>query len=405
MKRYFFVCYGGGHAKMILPVVKSLQADEHSDVIVLALTTAASFFQNAGVKCLTMSSVTEFGTKSWRSLGEELVSTESLSSLISYEDSIAYHGVNFGELVATYGENKACSLYAASGRQAFFPINFFCDLLSKIKPDLVIATNSPRSERACIEAARQLSIPSICLVDMFALHEVNWIARNGFADKVCVLNEHVKSFFESRGRAAKDVVVTGNPAFDTVNSVQVRNTALELINSNSNYRERFVILYASQPEPVLHPFSGKEGNPSLPRDIETILRSYVAQKDDVHLIIRYHPSEKVTFLESKNVSFSSNNETLHPLLHVADIVAVTASTVGLEAYLASRHVVSVDCSIFTEDAPFSKMGISDGVPGPDYLPVYLDEFFSRYKRQDLTSSLVSDHLATSKVIAVIESML
>ena len=404
MKSYFLVCYGGGHAKMILPVVKSLQADEQTDVIVLALTTAASFFQNAGIKCLTMNSVTEFGAKSWRKLGEELVSTESLSSLISYDDSVAYHGVNFAELVATYGEEKAYSLYATSGRQAFFPFNFFCDLLSKVRPDLVIATNSPRSERACIEAARHLSIPSVCLVDMFALHEVKWIAKNGFADKVCVLNEHVKSFFESRGRAAKDVVVTGNPAFDTVNSAQVRNRALELINSNINYRDKFVILYASQPEPLLHPFSGIEGNPELPRDIETLLRNYVAQKNNIHLIIRYHPSEKVTFYDSDNVSFSPNNEALHPLLHVADIVVVTASTVGLEAHLASKHVVSVDCSIFTEDAPFSKMGISDGVPCPDSISAYLDDFFLRYKRHDLTTSLVSDSVATSKVIDVIKSM-
>jgi UDP-N-acetylglucosamine 2-epimerase len=39
---------------------------------------------------------------------------------------------------------------------------------------------------------------------------------------------------------------------------------------------------------------------------------------------------------------------------------VTASTVGLEAHIAGKPVISVDMSVFTPDAPYAAMRISTG---------------------------------------------
>ncbi|MEM7998619.1 hypothetical protein Q4R43_19410, partial [Morganella morganii] len=118
---------------------------------------------------------------------------------------------------------------------------------------------------------------------------------------------------------------------------------------------------ASQPEPEQHPFCDKKGNPGLPREIEIYLRNYIKNNKNKKLVLRYHPSENTIFNEQKNIFHSKKSDSLYTLLHAADLVIVTASTVGLEASLIGKNVLSIDTSIFTDDAPFSKMGISIGV--------------------------------------------
>jgi hypothetical protein len=67
-------------------------------------------------------------------------------------------------------------------------------------------------------AVRQLGIPSICVVDLFAIDEVKWIGAPDYADQVCVLNESVRQFLVAAGRSEDQVVVTGNPGFDALNA-------------------------------------------------------------------------------------------------------------------------------------------------------------------------------------------
>ena len=62
--------------------------------------------------------------------------------------------------------------------------------------------------------AGKLNIPSVCIVDLFAVKEVAWVGEPGYADKVCVLSEFVKNTLMRAGRNDKDIIVTGNPAFE-----------------------------------------------------------------------------------------------------------------------------------------------------------------------------------------------
>jgi hypothetical protein len=122
------------------------------------------------------------------------------------------------------------------------------------------------------------------------------------------------------------------------------------------------ILWASQVEPERHTFMPERvGDPSLPRRLESHLRDFVAANAGFRLVVRYHPSENETFRPQARVELSRSSENLGALLHAVDVVVVTASTVGMEASMAGRPVISVDCSVFTADAPYSRMGISTGV--------------------------------------------
>lgn len=354
------VTYGGGHAALAVPVIKEMLSNGY-DVTVLGLTTAAKYFKEHGISNIGYKDLLGASDLDTQHFGKLLAKEVPSNGAVLYKETVAYLGLNFRELVIKHGEQEALGMYSKQGRQAFLPVETMKSALNQFKPDLLIATNSPRTERAAIMAARECGVPSICIVDLFALQEVQWIGQPGYADKICVLNETVRQMFIAHGRQPHEVVVTGNPAFDRLTTQEAKLAGLKLKQSRGWDDDKINILWASQPEPEKHPFADKKGDPQLPRRIELELRELVAKNTGFRLIVRYHPSEAEQFIAQENVDFSPTSESLAALLNAVDIVIVTASTVGLEASIVGCDLVSVDCSIFTEDAPYSTMGISQGV--------------------------------------------
>lgn len=401
-----FVSYGGGHIAMQLPVALRAR-DAGYRVTVLALTTAAKAVVDAGLDCVGYNDLWSYAASDAAAYGEVLCPNADCGGPVSIAETKAYHGINFSELVAEVGESEAYSKFEAHGRHAFLPAKFMSRVLRGIRPDVVIASNSPRSEQAAILAARELAIPAICLVDLFALQEYKWIARPAFADKICVLNEAVRQFFIAHGRSGGELTVTGNPAFDPIILPETISSGHSLRRSRGWDDGKINVLWASQVEPLAHPFDDAKGDPMLPRKIENILREVISERNDMRLVVRYHPNENIDFAPGLNVDFSPRAEPLHALLHAVDIVVVTGSTVGLEAYIAGRPVVSVDLSIFTADAPFSAMGIATGVSTLNELRQFMQNYtgdrqqISQSKR---TSIVPPPRYATEAVLNVIKDV-
>ena len=376
-------------------------------VTIMGLTTAARDVIAAGIDHIGYDDLWAYAREGSRGYGETLCPDIDPSGPVSPAETIAYHGINFSELIAEVGETEARARFRSQGRHAFLPTNFMARVLQGLKPDIVVASNSPRSEQAAILAARQLSIPAVCLVDLFALQEYKWISKPGFADRICVLNDAVQQFFIAHGRIADELVVTGNPAFDSIILPETISAGLAIRRDRGWDDGRLNILWASQVEPLRHPFENVDGDPLLPRKIEEILREIVFEGSDMRLIVRYSPSENVDFVPATNVEFSPRSEPLHSLLHAVDLVIVTSSTVGLEAYIAGRSVISVDLSIFTTDAPFSSMGIATGVRTlnelRDCILHYVGDRQHR-SRPDMLLSETQPPYATETVLKVIEDV-
>lgn len=405
MKKIFFISYGGGHIRMLLPIIKSFIDSDKYDITVFGLTTSCSVLEQEGISYKSFKDFVDIDEhySNFEFIGRELVNKESLNNLVSYEETVAYHGINYIDLKVDLGAKLAEKVYQEKGRHSFYPRNFFLTLFKKLKPDLVVTTNSPRSERAAIDSAGKLGISSICLVDLFALQAVKWIGQKGFASKVCVLNDSVKNMFVEHGRLPEEIIVTGNPAFDELNNINhVKSGALKRCLIDAEYNNPKVILYASQVEPPIHPFCNKLGDTELPRKIESYLRKLVEIEDNYHLIVRYHPSENIEFVNGKNVSHSPTSENLYDILHSCDLVIVTASTVGLQANLIGKKVISVDSSIFTDDAPFSKMGISQGVESIFDLEKSISQLLNE---SDEINKPRKQRLAKDKIISVIIELL
>lgn len=403
-----FVAYGGGHVAMLAPVARHL-AEAGRSVLFLALTTAASFMDRLQLPYIGYRQLPGANDADVQKYGNELARDLPTGGPVSPEETVAYLGLNYRELVRVHGEAGAAECYAAQGRQAFLPVGLFESWLSELSPALVVATNSPRSEQAALLAAGRLGIPAVCAVDIFGLQEVQWVGQPGYSQRICVLNEQVRAMFVAHGRRADEVVVTGNPAFQRLQTVSAFKAGRKLRDDRAWPDEDVVILWASQIEPAQHPFADRRGDPSLPRRIEAELRRFVAQHDGFQLVVRYHPSERIDFMQGQErVHFSPVTEDLAALLHAVDIVVVTASTVGLEAHLAGRRVISVDSSVFTSDAPYSQMGVSTGVQSPEDLGDVLLHAAAN-KTEWAEANLAGDEMAglspTHRIVQVIDSML
>lgn len=397
------VTYGGGHAAMIAPIAKRLNLLGH-ETIILGLTTAETYLKNQGLNSIGFRHLLEPGDEEALRWGAFLAKNLDQSSSIPIEETIAYLGLSYQDLIDQLGRNKAEQLYAEKGRHAFLPVSILRRAISRFKPDIVLATNSPRAEQAAILAAGQLEIPSICINDLFALQEFQWLGKPGYANKICVLNDAVKAFLINKGRKPEDIEVTGNPAFDRLadNSLVKQGVLLRETKKWNDGKKN--LLWASQPEPALHPFMpGKVGDPCLPRSIETVLRQLVRERTDLRLIVRYHPSENISFVPDTNIEFSPISEDLGTLLYAVDGVAITCSTVGLEAALIGKPVFAVNSSIFTADTPYVEFGIAIGCPTPRELPNLICQWLDQHI--NIHPRITLDGNATNKILEIMESLL
>ncbi|BBT15709.1 hypothetical protein WP8S17C03_17580 [Metapseudomonas otitidis] len=406
-RKILLVSYGGGHVAMLAPVAKALLENNYS-VVFLALTTAGAYLDRLGMRHIGYKDLPGADSEEVIALGQMLVRDLPKSDSVSEVESVAYMGMNYRELVRLYGVDGAAQLYAQKGRQAFLPVEMFCSWFKEISPLAVLATNSPRSERAALEAASKLGIPSVCAVDLFGIQEIEWIKKADYASRICVLNDYVKEFFVDKGCLANSVVVTGNPAFERLQLSEVKHAGKIMRASKGWGANDIVVLWASQVEPEQHPFlSEKRGDPTLPGRIELSLRGLVAESKKFRLVIRRHPSESVgSNLLQERVEPSSPDEDLAVLLHAVDIVVVMSSTVGLQAHYAGCRVVSVAGSVFSEDAPYGRMGISTEVSSPDRLVGELmDVSPSDLRRSRSRDDFSGIENPTQNIVRTVESLI
>mgnify|MGYP002399255349 CR=1 FL=1 len=389
---------------MVAPVVRAM-ARRGCDTRMLALTTAQSYLSNRGIPHFGYQDFPEAADPRAVAYGEALSGPDVPGrQQVPRRESVAYLGVNFLDMVEEVGESEARARYAARQRQAFLPIATMRRLLERERPDLVVVTSSPRTEKALAVAAREKGIPVACIVDLLDVHGMPAEAYPGYADRFLVLSEAVRQTFLDYGCRPEQVVVTGNPAFDRLSTPQAIAAGAELRRVRGWGTKR-VILWASQIEPSVHPFTGEPADPTLPGRIEQALRGFVREREGVRLVVRHHPSDPADFVPGPQVEFSPQEEDLGALLHAVDAVVVMTSTVGLEAAIVGRPVLSVECSVFSKGMPYSAMGIAEGVAKPEELASSLDRVFSGSGKSRQTINAPAVGAATGKVCEELLSIL
>ncbi len=375
--RVLFVAYGGGHIAMILPVMRALRR-QLPDVqcTVLALTTAYAQARRADEPTVGyhdfLHLVDAPAVEHW---GRQLLGNNN-SPDVSTQESIAYLGVNYLDLIDQHGIEGAAARYASEGRYSFRPIRFMQRLFDELRPNVVVATNSPRSEQAALEVAVERGIPSVGMVDLFGMDADTYVLRALKPAYTCVIADSVRERLLGRGFTAQGVRVTGNPAFDGLFDPTNAAQALAFLE-HKGWHGKKVILYIGAWEPVNHPDTDVPAGRSFPIEIEAILRDYVQARPDTALIIRYHPGDWSCYPRLPDVAqvhFSEPpNERIHPLILAASVVVNTNSTVGLEAAVAGKPVISIENSPSVHFwFSLARLGVSYPSPTHKELPATLD---------------------------------
>ncbi|WP_125559005.1 UDP-N-acetylglucosamine 2-epimerase [Pseudoalteromonas rubra] len=393
-KKILLVCYGGGHVKIIKHLYPTLTND--FDVAILAFTSAREYLKEEGIPFLSYSDFPELiGSEATR-LGKELSANMNALDL---DETIAYMGVNFQELLMEHGDAKGREKYQQEGRGCFFPTRFMGGVFDVIKPDLVVATNSPRSERAALFVAKQRGIPSVCVADnLWIGGGVLDVAKQQVASKICVINEAMKKeLVDASAFSEQDVVVTGSPVFD---SLKLRKAEWQ---NNKRNRSTVNILYADVPLPASHPkFPEVTADPELEHDVRKVLNQ-LAGKESISMTFRGHPNFNIDYSECSNVKVSPPSEDLHELLMHTDIVITAVSTVGLEGVLLGAQLITLENTVYRVVASYEKLAMSVGVQTADELPAALDEVL---KSAEQVSSLdIYEGKATDNIKRICHSLL
>lgn len=357
-KKVLFVAYGGGHVQMVMPIALALQRSAWADPVVLGLTTAAQAVRAAGLQLLQFKDFLEPSDIQARRWGEELLAGMRSAS-IDRDESVAYLGLSFQDLVNQLGEKEAQRQYANKGRHCFLPVDVLKRILRQVKPDIVVSTSSPRAEHAAFLAAREYGIPTLCLIDSFVQDEALRLGARGYADAVCVFNESVKQVVTAAGADPAAVHCTGNPAFDVLQEPGPAVEGKEL-RERMQWGGKTVVLVPIQRFQAYHPVAGAWSDIDLPKRLEDALAQWALRQSDVVLCVRPRPGEVEPRLEtSERVVLTGSSWPLTPLLHAVDIVVTVNSTVGLEGHIAGARVIQILGTPFDSATPWLEFGIAD----------------------------------------------
>jgi hypothetical protein len=371
------VTYGGGHVAMMLPVIKALRAlHPAAEVTLIALTTGRATAAAAGEKSIGFEELRHLADGPFADLWGAQLAQGNTHPAVHADETAAYMGVNFWDLVQQHGMDHAHALYEREGRLGFYPIHFFRRVIEQMNPDVVVATNSPRSEQAALDAAMERSIPTLSMIDLFAMDFDPYLRRSRHADCITAMLPQVRDNLVKAGIDPARVVVTGNPAFDSLFDPAQRAAAAQLRRS-LGWEGLKIFLWAGIVERLPSALEGIGAGTGFGESVEAAVRAWCAQRRDVAVIVRYHPNEAHHFRvqgaqERVHVS-RPLLEPLHPQILASHAVLVTGSTVGVEAATAGVPVLSLESSGSSGVMSYEKLGVSRGIPSLAELHRCLDE--------------------------------
>lgn len=369
VKRLLAVCYGGGHVAMMPAVLDALRRlVPDLEVELLALTTARTAARHLGLPAFGYAELlARWPDGEARREGERLLAGNTHPD-VEREESIAYLGLNWLDLVRQHGAEAAQRIYAAKGRGGFLPLLLMRRLLTEVQPDFVLATNSPRTEQAALQAAVEQGIPSLAMFDLFPVPGEPYAQRPVLADVTTVISEGARDTLLAAGMRPEAVVVAGNPAFDALAAPE-RAAQGQKLRACLGWQDRWVAMYAGYAEPS----ASAEWPPgtAFPLAVEGALRQWVDAHPDVALVIRQHPNHAHLFREHwertpphPRVHISwPGAEAVEPWILASQAVVVQASTAGLQAAVAGKPVLALDQSPSIVSAGFSwsALGVARGV--------------------------------------------
>lgn len=356
--KVMFVCYGGGHAALLAPVAAELIRRGGVEVRVLALTTAGPTFQARNIPYQGFADYVDPASDAdVIRLGERLYADVNGDRVgVPRPESIAYMGLSMSDLIAAVGEKEAWERYRREGRHAFLPVAVLRKIISLEKPDIVVATNSPKSERAAILAANQLGIETLIVPDLFATRESSYVPFEAkwYAAMCDATSDDLQKV---HGIRAERIRVTGQPAFDKQSAPSydhARSYVADLLGIVQNVPYFLVV---TSTDVAL----AAQAQPTSVHSMKSLglLVSLACEFPRHRFVIKPHPTEPQSLYEDlvigcENMVLAPAGSNLDSLIvGSAGVIAASLTTAAIDALCLDRNVLLIDHS---RSSSFSRIG-------------------------------------------------
>lgn len=333
--RCLVVTYGGGHANIVGPVVRELSARPGWEAVVLAATSAGPQLRAAGIPTVAYRDLVVDGDTAALAHGRRLLPRDhDPATGIPADESVAYLGLCYQDLVERLGSAEASDRYERHGRHAFLPLGPLRRALDRWHPDVVVTTNSPKSERAALVVAAERGIPSLALEDCLGmrLRILPEFVPAFRADRVCACTSIAIEHLAAQGTDPASVRVTGNPAFDPIARIGAAETG-SVRRTVGLSPDRRAVLFATQASTDLV---------ALARAV----RRLVEAVPDLDVVLRRHPTRRTVdptpVIEAARGRVRlAEDVPVQPLIGAVDALATVSSTTALEAILLGVPVIQL----------------------------------------------------------------
>lgn len=395
MSKALFVCYGGGHADALIPVIKFLIDNTEVEVEVIGINLAVDMLRKQGIPCKSLSNYLDIRAVE---IGFPLAKKcHNFASTVSFADSIAYYGYTMSDLIDEVGKESAYQILDIFDRRTMFPVKTMMRILDKEMPDVVVTTTMNRFEAATLYAANKLGIASVKVEDLIgrinrtfpdkiqvdSVLERDDLIRNGISPNNIILKSELKNpvvmkyyeeiyqrqldtrptafavlcdfakqQIESRGVDPATVYVTGQPAFDKHPIFLAETKKVIVCTKLGLDSTRPVITFMSQP------------NAEREDVFKALVKAYkLLDNNCIQMVIKLHPNEdgkiQKLILNNENVnSFTLVKDIdVRELLPISDLVITVSSTTGLEAAVMGKPLIYINVTEKEDYIPFDKMGI------------------------------------------------
>jgi len=269
--------------------------------------------------------------------------------------------------------------------------NDILKLLNEPKADLLLtgtSVNRFELEKRFIEAARQLDIPSLSVLDFWSNYALRFSDKAGnlcyLPDWIAVMDALARDEMVAAGIAGSSIVITGHPALDSLEKhrhafTQERKAAVR--QDFGVATDGWLVLYASQP-PIFFEQDDSVPPPWLDRlrTVNALLEPLASLAKErgksATLLIRPHPRE--------------SGEIYRDLAHDTVRIVVSGEGGSRDLALAADVVVGMNTMFLVESRSLGcpTLSIRLALPLPDdFPPNYSGVIRAVYREEDVSTVL------------------
>lgn len=341
--KILMAAYGGGHVNLMIPVYRRLATE--FDVTFLGLSIAGRVLSENRIAHTSYASYRDvIVDDDARRYGRELADRWHVDGKVPRVESEAYLGACMRDLVRDLGPDEAYRRLEELGRKAFLPLHTARQILARERPQVIVTTNSPRTERALTLAGNQMGITTVNIHDHLGFEKRHTLT----ADYVAVMCDITRDNLMRTGHDPDRIFITGQPAFDAILDELATFDRSDLCRRHGLDPAGRYLLFAGQ----------KHFTEAMLRGVFEA----VAPVEGHRLLVKPHPGEDYRLYRSLLQGYAEvqliTDVNIRELIFLSEAVIALWSTVALEAVLMGKPLVQLNYPELPNIVPLFQYGVA-----------------------------------------------